>query len=87
MRKSAFLTALCAALCTALVACGGETAESGTTEITVTTAPAETEDTPDLPDAATLSLAGDFHILVSGNWAWNDYEADGVDGTAVDNAI
>lgn len=87
MRKSAFLTALCAALCTALVACGGETAESGTTEIAVTTAPAETEDTPDLPDAATLSLAGDFHILVSGNWAWNDYEADGVDGTAVDNAI
>ena len=87
MRKHILLLILCAALCAALVSCGGDTPAESTTDTTVTTTPEATEDTPDLPDASTLSLAGDFRFLISGNWAWNDYEADGEDGTAVDSAI
>lgn len=87
MRKHILLLILCAALCAALVACGGDKPAERTTDTTVTTTPEATEDTPDLPDASTLSLAGDFRFLISGNWAWNDYEADGEDGTAVDSAI
>ena len=87
MRKPVFLAILCAGLCAALVSCGGDTPAERTTETTVTTTPEATEDTPDLPDASTLSLAGDFRFLISGNWAWNDYEADGEDGTAMDSAI
>ena len=87
MRKRILLSILGALLCAALVACGGGAEVSDTTVTTATTAPEETGDTPDLPDASTLSLAGDFHFLVAGNWAWNDYDADGEEGTAVDNAI
>ena len=87
MRKPVFLAILCAGLCAALVSCGGDTPAESTTDMTVTTTPEATEDMPDLPDASTLSLEGDFCFLVSGNWAWNDFESDGTDGTAVDNAI
>lgn len=87
MRKKFLIFALCAALCMALVSCGGDPAENTTASSAATTEPVDDEDTPDLPDADTLSLEGDFHFLVSGNWAWNDYEADGTDGTSVDNAI
>ena len=87
MRKPVFLAILCAGLCAALVSCGGDTPAESTTDMTVTTTPEATEDMPDLPDASTLSLEGDFCFLVSGNWAWNDFASDGTDGTAVDNAI
>lgn len=86
MRKKIFIFALCAVLCMMLVSCGGDPVNT-TEDTTVTTEPVSGADTPDLPDASTLSLAGDFHFLVSGNWAWNDWEADGTDGSTVDNAI
>ena len=61
------------------------TASSETT--TEATAPASTEETPDLPDPDTVDIAGEFNILVSGNYARNDFAADGMDGTAVEQAI
>ena len=69
------------------VACGDKPDATDSAETTVQTEPAVTEDTPDVPDAAELQIGGDFNILVAGNWAWNDYESDGTDGTVVDSAI
>ena len=60
------------------------TSSEATTEATV---PASTEETPDLPDPDTVDIAGEFNILVSGNYARNDFAADGMDGTAVEQAI
>lgn len=75
-------------LCSALAACGGTPAE--------TTAPPETQapetqapanDTPDLPDPAEIDIAGEFHILVSGNMRKNDFFSEDDDGTAVEIAV
>ena len=69
-----------------LVACGDDPSEPAAA---VTGAPASTKapDAPDLPDADTLDIAGDFNILVAGNWAWNDYAAEDESGTVIDTAI
>ena len=88
MKKTLALLLSAAMLLPLLAACGDKPdATDGTDATTVQTEPAVTEDMPAVPDAAALSIAGDFNILVAGNWAWNDYESDGLDGTVVDNAI
>lgn len=72
------------------VACGDKTPD-GTTASTAdtsgTTAPASTEETPDLPDPASVDIAGEFNILVSGNFARNDFAGESLDGTTVEQAI
>ena len=68
-------------------------ASCGKTELADTTAPAETAiatpapEVPDLPDPSTLNIGGDFNILVAGNWKWNDYEAENMEGTVVESAL
>ena len=83
--------ALLLALLTVLplfAACGEEKPTEDTTASTEVSEPVtEAEDTPDVPAAEELDIAGDFNILVSGNWAWNDYESDGTEGTVIDSAI
>ena len=73
--------ALLLALLTVLplfAACGEEKPTEDTTAPTEVSEPVtEAEDTPDVPAAEELDIAGDFNILVTGNWAWNDYESDG----------
>lgn len=71
------------------VACGDKTPDATTSGETTTAAtePAVTEETPDLPDPASVNIAGEFNILVSGNYARNDFAAEGMDGTAVEQAI
>lgn len=84
-RVLAFLLAALTLL--SLVACGDDEVQSGTTP-DATVVETNDENTPDLPSADQLGdLSGDFHILVSGNWAWNDFEADETDTTVVETAI
>lgn len=80
---------LCALmLASMLVSCGGDPAV--TTGAPVTEAPETTEpanDIPELPDPETLDITGEFHILVSGNMAMNDFQSESDEGTAVEIAI
>ena len=88
MKKTLALLLSAAILLPLFASCGDKPdATDSSVETTVQTEPAVTEDTPDVPDAAELQIGGDFNILVAGNWAWNDYESDGTDGTVVDSAI
>ena len=88
MKKTLALLLSAAMLLPLFASCGNKPAVTDdSAETTVQTEPAVTEDTPDVPDAAELQIGGDFNILVAGNWAWNDYESDGTDGTVVDSAI
>ena len=88
MKKTLALLLSAAILLPLFASCGDKPdATDSSAETTVQTEPAVTEDTPDVPDAAELQIGGDFNILVAGNWAWNDYESDGTDGTVVDSAI
>ena len=87
MKKTIALLLSAALLLPLFASCGDKPVVTDSSETTVQTEPAVTEDTPDVPDAAELQIGGDFNILVAGNWAWNDYESDGTDGTVVDSAI
>jgi len=86
MKRVFVLFLACLFLLPCLIACGGD----GSAEETAVTTVAETKDlqAPNIPSKEELGdISGDFHFLVSANWAWNDYEADGEDGTVVDIAI
>lgn len=87
MKKTIALLLSATLLLPLFASCGDKPVVTDSSETTVQTEPAVTEDTPDVPDAAELQIGGDFNILVAGNWAWNDYESDGTDGTVVDSAI
>lgn len=84
-----FLAFLLAALMLLPLASCGEDEVENTGDIPdATVAQSNDSLTPDLPDAETLgNLSGDFHILVSGNWTWNDFEASETDTTVVETAI
>ena len=89
MRKiiAVFLAAL--TLCPLFAACGSKETENSNVDAPSTT-PLETEDSdaPSLPSVEEIGdISGDFHILVSGNWAWNDYASEGEEGSVVDAAI
>lgn len=72
----------------ALVACGSETPENTTPAATESVEAGIDPDAPAfLADQSLPDVSGDFHFLISGNWAWNDYESDGEQGTVVDVAI
>ncbi len=90
MKKYISLLLACLML-PALVACNGDKTPPETTVATTeTAAPVTTEDPnlPDLPSQEEIGdISGDFTILVAGNWAWNDYQSEGEDGTVVDTAI
>ncbi len=85
MRKSIslFLAALLVFLC---MACGADPAETTTANTGAVTVAPEA-DSPDLPDPSTLSIGGEFNVLVSGNTTRNDYHSEGEEGTAVEIAI
>ncbi len=71
-----------------LVSCGNDTAVTTGNDEVIT--PVETNDssTPDIPTPGEIGdISGDFHFLVAGNWAWNDYEADEESSELVDIAI
>ena len=93
MKKILSLLLAAVMLGSVLVACGGEAAV--TTEApAVTTAPAETEkgnDSPNLPDAATLDIDGEFYMYVAGNscrkTGLTDFNTNDPESSAIDIAI
>ena len=89
MKKTLALLLALLTVGASFVACGDKTPDAMTSGETTTAAtePAVTEETPDLPDPASVDIAGEFNILVSGNYARNDFAAEGMDGTAVEQAI
>ncbi len=89
MKKTLALLLALLTLGSSLVACGGKTTNVTTSgdATAETTEPVVTEEKPDLPDPASVDIAGEFNILVSGNFARNDFAADGSDGTSVEQAI
>ena len=89
MKKTIALLLSAALLLPLFAACGNKPAENSgdTADTSAVTEPVATEDIPDIPAAGDLNIGGDFNILVAGNWAWNDYESDGTEGTVVDSAI
>ena len=89
MKKTLALLLALLTVGSSLVACGGKPSDV-TTSGDATAEPTEpvvTEEKPDLPDPASVDIAGAFNILVSGNYARNDFAADGSDGTTVEQAI
>ena len=73
MKKFLSLFLACLTLLPMFVACGDEQKP----EVTVSGEAAR-----DYGD-----ISGDFHILLAGNWQWNDYEADETSAELVDMAI
>ncbi|MBQ4598506.1 MAG: extracellular solute-binding protein [Clostridia bacterium] len=86
----AFLLA-CLLLLPTLMACGNEKAPADTTASAVVTTEATTTADPNAPELPTPEeigdISGDFHILVAGNWEWNDFQSEGEDSSVVDSAI
>ncbi|MBQ9429154.1 MAG: extracellular solute-binding protein [Clostridia bacterium] len=80
MKKGLALLLCGVMLFSALVSCGGGNTPAQTEETQQVV-----DDQPDLPED--LDLAGDFHILVSGNYARNDFQSESDEGTAVQIAI
>ena len=89
MKKALALLLVCLVLCPLFAACGGNTDPNETSgSVPDVTEPIVEEDTPDLPSPEEIGdISGDFNILVSGNFARNDFQSDGEGGTAVETAI
>ncbi len=88
MKKMLALLLACLMLCPLFAACGKDTPAQSGEMTTASTEATKDPDAPDLPSPEELGdLSGDFNILVSGNYARNDFAADGTEGTAVQTAI
>lgn len=90
MKKTLALLLACSMLLPVFAACGEDKPATVTQSTVETTTAATTADptAPNIPSAEELGdISGDFHILVSGNWTWNDYASEGEDGTVIDAAI
>lgn len=92
MKKILALLLAALMLTSALVSCG--TAPAETTAPVETLAPETTaagDDTPDLPDASTLNIGGEFHMYVAGNSArkagLTDFNTNDPESSAIDIAI
>ena len=90
MKKILSLLLASVLLASAFASCGGDPAVTTGTPAS-TDAPVATtaaNNVPDLPAPDTLDIAGEFHILVSGNYTRNDFHSEGEEGaTAVEIAI
>lgn len=73
MKKILSLILAAMMLCMALVSCGGNTATENNGENTVATDAPEGP-VPGLPAASTVDIAGEFNILVSGNYVYDDFD-------------
>ncbi|MBQ4599622.1 MAG: hypothetical protein IJB19_06890 [Clostridia bacterium] len=92
MKRTLCLLLACLMVLPLFASCDKET---GTNPQTTTANTAQTTeattvdpDKPNIPSAEEIGdISGDFHILVSGNWAWNDYASEGEEGTVIESAI
>lgn len=83
MKRTLLLFLAALLIATSLAACG----DSGKKTTTAVTVEREGDDVPDIPSAEELDIAGEFRILVAGNWEWNDFDAEDENGTVVESAI
>ena len=88
MKKALALLLACLMILPLMMACNNDSPDVTGQGAETTASVAEDENKPDLPTPEEIGdISGDFHILVAGNWAWNDYESDGTEGTVIDSAI
>lgn len=88
MKKALALLLACLMLLPLMAACDNDEPVTTGGEQTSATEATVDSDAPELPSPDEIGdISGDFHILVAGNWAWNDYESEGTEGTVIDSAI
>lgn len=88
MKKIIAALLACAMLCPFFAACGKDDNPDASAQTTASTEETADPNAPDLPSPEELGdISGDFNILVSGNYARNDFDAEADEGTAVQNAI
>lgn len=89
MKKLLALFLACVTVCLSFAACGEKPVTEATTSAdTVATTEVKDPNLPELPPLEEIGdISGDFNILVVGNYAWNDFNSDGEQGTAVDTAV
>ena len=89
MKKALVILLVCLTFCPGFASCGGQNDPAGTDIPETSEDIASTvEDRPDLPSAEEMSdISGEFNILVSGNYAWNDFQAESDNGTPTESAI
>ena len=88
MKRTVALLLACAMLCPLFAACGkDDTPDVSTDSTTASTEATKDPNAPDFDPDTVGDISGDFNILVSGNYARNDFAADGTEGSAVQNAV
>lgn len=87
MKRALVLIFACLMLVSVLCACGNKKAANGSGgEIVIPQDGAK--DTPDLPSVEEIGdISGEFYVLVSANWEWNDFEAEDEGENVVEAAI
>ena len=87
-RTRLFCVLLAAAMLLSLAACGkDDTPDTTSDSTTASTEATKDPSAPDFDPDTIGDISGDFNILVSGNYARNDFAAESGEGTAVQNAV
>ena len=88
MKRTIALLLACAMLCPLFAACGkDDTPDTTSDSSTASTEATKDPSAPDFDPDTIGDISGDFNILVSGNYARNDFAAESGEGTAVQNAV
>lgn len=87
MKRTIALLLACAMLCPLFAACGKDTPDTTSDSTPASTEATNDPNAPDFDADSIGDISGDFNILVSGNYARNDFAAENGEGTAVQNAV
>lgn len=87
MKRTIALLLACAMLCPLFAACGKDTPDTTSDSTTASTEATRDPNAPDFDADSIGDISGDFNILVSGNYARNDFADENGEGTAVQNAV
>lgn len=87
MKRTIALLLACAMLCPLFAACGKDTPDTTSDSTPASTEATRDPNAPDFDADSIGDISGDFNILVSGNYARNDFAAENGEGTAVQNAV
>lgn len=87
MKRTIALLLACAMLCPLFAACGKVSPDTTSDSTTASTEATRDPNAPDFDADSIGDISGDFNILVSGNYARNDFAAENGEGTAVQNAV
>lgn len=87
MKRTIALLLACAMLCPLFAACGKDSPDTTSDSTTASTEATRDPNAPDFDADSIGDISGDFNILVSGNYARNDFAAENDEGTAVQNAV